>query len=129
MQDFVNVMKALSDPSRVAIVMMLQQREMCACEFIPRLGLTQPTVSRHLKVLVDAGLILGRKEGVWVHYRLPGKSCTACIATLLERLPAWLGQSPEARELVRDIGQDNPCRKDGVGNGCRPRQTETEPSQ
>lgn len=125
MQDFVNVMKALSDPGRVAIVMMLQQREMCACEIIPRLGLAQPTVSRHLKILVDAGLILGRKEGIWVHYRLPEKSGKPYIAALLERLPEWLAPSPEVQALVQDIAKENPCSTGSKATGCCPRQDET----
>ncbi len=117
MQDFVNVMKALSDPSRVGIVMLLQQREMCACEIIPRLGLAQPTVSRHLKILMDAGLIQGRKKGVWVHYRLSDNTGKPYIAELLERLPKWIGQCPEVRELVRDIPKDNPCRNGDAAKG------------
>jgi ArsR family transcriptional regulator len=62
--------KALSDPARVAIVNRLAGAdEVCACEF--RLGLSQPTVSHHLRVLREAGLIeVARKRGTWVHYRL-----------------------------------------------------------
>jgi ArsR family transcriptional regulator, arsenate/arsenite/antimonite-responsive transcriptional repressor len=65
--------KALSDPARVAIVNCLAGAdEVCVCEF--RVGLSQPTVSHHLKVLREAGLIeVARKRGTWVYYRLvPG---------------------------------------------------------
>ena len=64
--------KALSDPSRVAIVNRLAGAEdVCVCDFIGTLGLSQPTVSHHLRVLREAGLVeVARKRGTWVHYRL-----------------------------------------------------------
>src|SRR5919198_15992 len=65
--------KALSDPARVAIVNRLAgEEEVCVCQF--RVGLSQPTVSHHLRVLREAGLIeVARKRGTWVYYRLvPG---------------------------------------------------------
>lgn len=64
--------KALSDPSRVSIVNRLAGAEaVCVCDFIGTLGLSQPTVSHHLKVLREAGLVeVARKHGTWVYYRL-----------------------------------------------------------
>ena len=64
--------KALADPSRVAIVNRLAgAEEVCVCDFIGTLGLAQPTVSHHLKVLREAGLVeIARKRGTWVYYRL-----------------------------------------------------------
>jgi len=109
MQNFVRVMKALSDPSRVKVVRMLTRREMCACEIVDLLGLAQPTVSRHLRVLQDAGLILARKEGVWVHYRLPEAPDPPCIATLLAHLPDWLKADPELGKLLDGMEAENPC--------------------
>jgi len=64
--------KALSDPNRVAIVNRLAGADdVCVCDFIGTLGLAQPTVSHHLKVLREAGLVeVARKRGTWVYYRL-----------------------------------------------------------
>ena len=64
--------KALSDPSRVAIVNRLAGAEdVCVCDFTGTLGLSQPTVSHHLRVLREAGLVeVARRRGTWVHYRL-----------------------------------------------------------
>jgi ArsR family transcriptional regulator, arsenate/arsenite/antimonite-responsive transcriptional repressor len=64
--------KALADPSRVAIVNRLAGAdEVCVCDFIGTLGLAQPTVSHHLRVLREAGLVeVARKRGTWVYYRL-----------------------------------------------------------
>ncbi len=57
MKKFIKVMKALSDPNRVKIVKMLRHKVMCVCEMQAVLGIAQPTVSKHLKALEEAGLI------------------------------------------------------------------------
>ena len=64
--------KALSDPARVRIVNSLAQSDgqVCACEFEPALGLSQPTVSHHLKKLTDAGLIEREQRGKWAYFSL-----------------------------------------------------------
>lgn len=64
--------KALSDPARVRIVNALAQSDgpVCACEFEPALGLSQPTVSHHLKKLTDAGLIDREQRGKWAYFSL-----------------------------------------------------------
>lgn len=112
MQDFVQVMKALSDPGRVSVVRMLERREMCACEIVDLLRLAQPTVSRHLRVLQDSGLVLARREGVWVHYRLPETSERPYITLILASLPGWLDSDPELNKLLGEVGAVNPCSND-----------------
>jgi ArsR family transcriptional regulator len=57
------IFKALSDPARLTILEFLRDGEKCVCEIIPHVKLIQPVVSRHLKILKDAGMIKGRKEG------------------------------------------------------------------
>jgi len=57
------IFKALSDPARLTIIDFLRDGEKCVCEIIPHIKLIQPVVSRHLKILKDAGLIKGRKDG------------------------------------------------------------------
>ena len=66
------VFKALADPTRVRIVSLLARSEepACVCELIPPLGLSQPTVSHHLKKLVQAGLLTREQRGVWAFYSL-----------------------------------------------------------
>jgi len=71
--DFVRgteILKALADETRVRIVHILSCGELCACDIQTYFNLTQPTLSHHLKLLTDAGLILARKEGKWTHYQL-----------------------------------------------------------
>jgi len=61
---------ALANTYRLMIVDALSQREMCVCELVELLGCDQSTVSKHLSVLKNAGLVEDRKDGAWVHYRL-----------------------------------------------------------
>jgi ArsR family transcriptional regulator len=63
--------KALADETRLSILRQLrEQEEVCACNFQACCDLAQPTVSHHLKVLREAGLVVGEKRGLWVYYRL-----------------------------------------------------------
>src|SRR5438874_10424897 len=63
--------KALADPTRVAIVNRLAAAdEVCVCDFVASLDLAQPTISHHLKVLRDAGLVEASRRGTWAYYRL-----------------------------------------------------------
>ncbi len=64
------IFKALADQTRLKILGLLEVREMCVCEIMVALGLTQPTASYHLGLLENAGLIKDRKEGKWVFYSL-----------------------------------------------------------
>jgi ArsR family transcriptional regulator len=57
------IFNALSDPTRLEILEFLRDREKCVCEIIPHLGLVQPLVSRHLRIMREAGLVKDRKEG------------------------------------------------------------------
>ena len=73
MDQFIKVMKALSDPSRVKIIKMLQHKPMCVCEIQKALDVPQPTASRQLRILEDAGLAVSQKSGLWVNYNLCGR--------------------------------------------------------
>jgi ArsR family transcriptional regulator len=70
MTEFIEITKALSDPNRVRALMALRHQELCVCRIIELLQLAPSTVSKHLTILRQAGLIEGRKEGRWMHYRL-----------------------------------------------------------
>lgn len=66
--------KALSDPTRLKILALLNIREMCVCEVMVALDLTQPTASHHLGILEDVGLVKDRRKGKWVFYSLKNKN-------------------------------------------------------
>lgn len=114
MKDFIKVMKALRDPNRVKIVKMLQHGELCVCEIQAALGVSQPTVSKHLKVLEEAGLLHSRKEGLWVHYSLNQAGGSPYAATMLGNLKYWLEGTTEISEMMKrlpDIRKANLCNR------------------
>jgi len=78
-------LKALADPARLRLVSMVAAhdgQEACVCDLIEPLGLSQPTVSHHLKVLVDAGLLSRDKRGVWAYYAIVPGTLDAVAAVL-----------------------------------------------
>ena len=77
MTGFIKTTKALADANRVRVLLALRGRELCVCRIIELLQLAPSTVSKHLTILKFAGLIESRKEGRWMHYRLPDKNATA----------------------------------------------------
>lgn len=99
MKAFIKVTKALSDPNRVKIVKLLQQGAMFVSEIQAVLGISQPAVSKHLKVLENAGLVSFQKEGTWVSYRLANGTSSPYAATILGNLRHWLENAPEMTEL------------------------------
>ncbi|HOI75519.1 MAG TPA: metalloregulator ArsR/SmtB family transcription factor [Syntrophales bacterium] len=103
MEAFVSVMKALSDPNRVRIVKMLQRRMMCVCELQAALGVAQPTVSKHLKILEEAGLVSRRKDGLWVNYTVSDGSRSPYAASMLGNLRHWLTEDPDLTILLDNI--------------------------
>jgi len=70
MKDLIIILKSLSDKNRIRILKLLEKRKMCVCELAFILGITQPSVSRHLKRLKSAGLIKDEQEGFWTNYFL-----------------------------------------------------------
>jgi len=66
----VGFFKALADTNRIMIVDMLSCGELCACEILEGFNITQPTLSHHMKILCDCGLVNGRKKGKWTYYTL-----------------------------------------------------------
>lgn len=69
-QTVARVFKAMGDENRLTILSLLKEGESCACKLQEALGISQPTLSHHMRILLDAGLVDGRKEGKWIHYSL-----------------------------------------------------------
>lgn len=83
LEDAARLFKALADETRLAILRQLQEQgEVCACNFLACCELAQPTVSHHLKVLREAGLVKTEKRGLWVYYTLNPEK--------LREVRAWL---------------------------------------
>ena len=85
--ELARTLKALADPARLRVLSLVAGaagREVCACDLTDPLGLSQPTVSHHLKVLVDAGVLTREKRGVWSYYALVPGALSGLAALLVD---------------------------------------------
>lgn len=105
MKEFIRVMKAVSDPTRVKILKILEKRMMCVCELQAAIGAAQSTTSKHLKLLEDAGLVESHKEGLWVNYTLSDGRQSPFAASLLGNLRHWLNEDSDISRLMGSIKQ------------------------
>ncbi len=103
MKAFIRVMKALSDPSRIKIMKMLEVKELCVCELTAILGLAQSTVSKHLKILEEASLVDSRKEGVWVNYKLTDEYENDYAEIMQNQLKDWLIDEPKIQKVLIQV--------------------------
>jgi len=85
------IFKALGDENRIRILQLLQNGETCACKLLEELNITQPTLSHHMKILCDSGIVSSRKEGKWMHYSISEEG------------------SENAVSLLKDLTQTNNC--------------------
>ena len=104
--ELVAVAKALSDESRARMLLALRRGEVCVCQLVALVELAPSTVSKHMSVLKQAGLVVQRKEGRWVYYRLPGAGASRTAALALEWLSAAARSDRRAaqdRKKLREI--------------------------
>jgi len=91
MRTLASVFKALSDETRLRMLgLLLREGELCVCDFVEVLSVTQSKASRHLRYLVNAGLLQDRRAGIWVYFRIapqPGPVQAAVLDSLREFLP------------------------------------------
>jgi ArsR family transcriptional regulator len=93
--DDVQILQAIAEPTRLAIVRQLaSDGEVCACDFTDCCDVSQPTVSHHLKVLREAGVVSGERRGTWIYYRLEPKAASR-IAALGHLLSAGAQREPK----------------------------------
>jgi DNA-binding transcriptional ArsR family regulator len=116
MERFLPVAFALSDPHRVRALMALERGEACVCRIVELLGLAPSTVSKHMAVLRQAGLVQGRKQGRWIYFRLAGET-SAAAARFIDLAKELLGTDATIRsdrKRLAAILRQNPeelCRK------------------
>jgi DNA-binding transcriptional ArsR family regulator len=80
-----NKIKSLGDPTRLKIIYLLESGELCVCEIMEALEKPQPTVSHHLNLLKNAGLLKWRKQGVWTHYKLSDPKIIVNLKKLINK--------------------------------------------
>lgn len=99
MNDLLNIFKALSDETRIRILKLLEEGELCVCDVVAALNMIQPKVSFHLCVLKEAGLIKDRKQGKWIHYSIDDTDIFRrfLVLSVLERMSDGIIQEDKKR--------------------------------
>ena len=125
-----NVFKALADKTRLRILALLGNNEVCVCHIHDSLGLPQPTVSRHLAYLRKSGLVAVRRDGVWMHYQVSRalsplvRGIVGAAVDALLQVPAT---SQDRKQFLRSFGQLYVLDTPAGGTCCAPRAQESQP--
>jgi ArsR family transcriptional regulator, arsenate/arsenite/antimonite-responsive transcriptional repressor len=98
MDNFTAITRALSDPNRARALLALWRGELCVCQIIEMLGLAPSTVSKHMSLLKNAGLVTSRKQERWMYYRLPAKKEASWM---VQGALNWCFQALESNEVIR----------------------------
>jgi ArsR family transcriptional regulator, arsenate/arsenite/antimonite-responsive transcriptional repressor len=105
MRAFMAITRALSDPSRVRILLALRRRELCVCQITELFGFAPSTMSKHLSILHQAGLIQSRKSERWVHYSLTDGSAPVAAREALDWVHKSLAKTEEARADIQRLNK------------------------
>jgi ArsR family transcriptional regulator, arsenate/arsenite/antimonite-responsive transcriptional repressor len=112
MKELVLTAKALADPTRVRILMALREDELCVCELCDALAVTQSTLSTHLQVIRDAGLISSRKQGKWMYYAI-APSASRLVDSLVKFFSGSLKANATLRRDEKKLNQRLSLRDNG----------------
>ena len=93
-----NITKALADENRIRTLLALRQGELCVCQITELFGLAPSTISKHLSILSQAGLVESRKDGRWIYYKLPGKDAPVEVREAIDWVEKSLDGNPRADE-------------------------------
>lgn len=96
-----SLFKALGDENRIRILKQLRSGEKCACRLLEELNISQPTLSHHMKILCDSGIVTGRKDGKWIHYSIccEGSRAVRGLLQSLLSLPRTIRQTDADHQL------------------------------
>ncbi len=110
MQEIMNILKALSEETRLRILKLLEHGELCVCDIVAALDMVQPKISFHLATLKEAGFIRDRKQGRWTHYRLDDTDFfkRSLLLSVLERIPKEALAADRRR--LEEFMQNKPAR-------------------
>jgi ArsR family transcriptional regulator, arsenate/arsenite/antimonite-responsive transcriptional repressor len=105
MREFMNITKALADENRVRTLLALRKGELCVCQITELFGLAPSTISKHLSILFQAGLVESRKDGRWIYYKLPGKDAPLAVREAID----WIEKVLDGNPRVADDKQTLKC--------------------
>lgn len=98
-----NITRALADETRIRTLLALRHGELCVCQITELFGFAVSTVSKHLSILYQAGLVESRKDGRWIYYRLPGKQADVAVQEALDWVEKSLADDPRITADVREL--------------------------
>jgi len=122
--------KALADKTRLRILALLGNNEVCVCHIHDSLGLPQPTVSRHLAYLRKSGLVAVRRDGVWMHYQVSrslNPVVQRALAAAVDALQQVSATTQDRKQFQRSFGQLYVLDSPAGGTCCAPREQESQP--
>jgi len=105
MREFMAVAKALADEHRVRVLLFLRGGELCLCQIVEMLGLAPSTVSKHMAILHQAGVVESRKEGRWMYYRLAGRGAPPCVPEAIRWVQRSLSDDPQTLSDTKRRGK------------------------
>jgi ArsR family transcriptional regulator len=114
MKEMVKVFKAVADPNRIRILKMLQLKKMCVCELSAVLGITQPSVSRHLSMLRDAGLVKDERDSQWINYQLCEEKVNKYAPVIMGNIRKWINEDPRVSRdagMLKTLNREKLCKK------------------
>lgn len=114
MRELLKVFKAAGDKNRLRILKMLEQKNMCVCELAAALGITQPSVSKHMSLLKEAGLVVDERDGQWIIYSLCDEKINQYAPIMLKQLKLWVNDDPcveHDRKTAASLCRQELCKK------------------
>lgn len=100
LEEMIEVLKLTADKTRLTILLLLQEKELCVCDLVEMIGISQPGISQHLRKMKQAGLVQERRQGTWMYYRLD-ESAHPVVQAILQHAPS-LKEKLEVYEKQRN---------------------------
>ncbi len=113
MKDTIKIFKALSDPTRLRLFLLLMERDLCVCELTFILDMTQSRISHQLRLLRDAGLVEDKREGRWIIYAIP-EAVKENISSFLRQVAG--PDLAESKAVLKDVERLALCARENVRN-------------
>lgn len=98
MRDLMQITKALADENRIRVLLALRGGELCACQITELFGLAPSTMSKHLSILYQAGLVDSRKDGRWIYFRLPDGKAPRTVKKAID----WISKAAEEQPRIQE---------------------------
>ena len=99
--DDAKIYKAFCDETRLQVLSLLQGGEKCACELLERVSVGQSTLSHHMKILLESGIVIARKEGKWMYYSISQKGSEIAILRLYELTATAVNETENKKECCK----------------------------